>query len=195
VNELVVQLKAFTTGLACADNCRPNVFETPFALAVKVAVTLVVTAATVAVNAALVAPAGTVTAPGTTTEGLLLERLTARPPVGAAELSVTVHASVPAPVNELAVQLKAFTTGLACADSCRPNVFETPPALAVKVADPLVVTAATVAVNATLVAPADTVTEPGTTTEGLLLERLATKPPVGAAELSVTVQASVPAVE
>jgi len=66
------------------------------ALAVKVAVTLVVTAATVAVNAALVAPAGTVTVLGTTAEGLLLERLATRPPVGAAELSVTVQASVPA---------------------------------------------------------------------------------------------------
>jgi hypothetical protein len=100
-------------------------------------------------------------------------------------------------VNELLVQLKELTTGvvLACADNCRPNVFETPPAFAVIVADPLVVTAATVAVNEALVAPAGTITELGTTTEGLLLERLVTKPPVGAAELSVTVQASVPDAE
>ena len=52
-------------------------------------------------------------------------------------------------------------------------------------------TAVALAVKPTLVAPAATVTEAGTVTEELLLVRLRTKPPPGAAEFSVTVQASV----
>jgi hypothetical protein len=75
-----------------------NVFATPLALAESVAVCVEVTAATVAVNAAVVVPAGTVTDAGTVTEVLLLARVTANPPVGAAALSVIVHASVPAAV-------------------------------------------------------------------------------------------------
>jgi hypothetical protein len=71
-----------------------------FAAAVRVAVWAVVTAETVAVNPALVAPAGTVTDAGTVTALLLLERLTASPPVPAAAESVTVHASVPEPVMD-----------------------------------------------------------------------------------------------
>ena len=68
------------------------------ALAVTVSVCVVVTGATVAVNPALVALAGIVTVVGTVTDALLLERLTVNPPEGAAEVSVTVHASVPEPV-------------------------------------------------------------------------------------------------
>ena len=51
-----------------------------------------------AVNPALVAFAGTVTAAGTTTAELLLDKLTVIPPLGAAAVSETVHASVPDPV-------------------------------------------------------------------------------------------------
>ena len=50
-----------------------------------------------------------------------------------------------------------------------------------------------VAVKLTVVAPAATVTEAGTVTAELLLVRLTTKPPVGAAALSPTVHVSVPA--
>ena len=50
------------------------------------------------VNAALLAPAGTVTDAGIATAMLLLARLTAKPPVGAAPLNVTVQLSVPAAV-------------------------------------------------------------------------------------------------
>jgi hypothetical protein len=52
----------------------------------------------VAVNAALVAFAGTTTDAGTLTALLLLERLTLNPLPDAAELSVTVQASLPEPV-------------------------------------------------------------------------------------------------
>jgi hypothetical protein len=67
------------------------------ALAVTVSVCVVVTEATVAVNVALDALVGTVTVAGTVTAALLLERLTANPPVGAAAVNVTVHASDPDP--------------------------------------------------------------------------------------------------
>ena len=88
-------------------NCNAKLSEPLPAVAVRVADCAEVTAETVAVNAALVALAGTVNVAGTTTAVLLLERLTASPPAGAAELSVTVQASVPAPVNEALVQESA----------------------------------------------------------------------------------------
>jgi hypothetical protein len=51
------------------------------------------------VNRALAAPADTVTVRETVTAELLLESLTANPPLGAAAVSVTVQAAVPAPVT------------------------------------------------------------------------------------------------
>jgi hypothetical protein len=67
-----------------------------------------------------------------------------------------------------------------------------PLALAVTVVVCAVVTDETVAVNAALVALAATVTVDGTLTAVLLLDRLTLSPPLGAAALSVTVQASLP---
>ena len=92
-------------------SCSENVFETPFAVAVRVTACVVLTAATVAVKFAVVALLDTVTEPGTVTTLLLLERLTLTPPLPAALLSVTVHASVPAPVIEALVQDNALTVG------------------------------------------------------------------------------------
>lgn len=77
--------------------------------AVNVTVCDVVTADTVAVKPTLDAPPGTVTLAGTATAVLLLDRLTARPPVLAARVSVTVQASVPAPVIVPLLQLKALS--------------------------------------------------------------------------------------
>lgn len=55
------------------------------------------------VNPTLVAPAGTIAEEGVETAELLLLRPTLRPPLGAAPLSVAVHAFVPLPVmDELA---------------------------------------------------------------------------------------------
>jgi hypothetical protein len=54
-----------------------------------------------AVNPALVDPAGTVTDCGTTTALLSDARLTAKPPLPAAELSMTVHVSLAEPVIEI----------------------------------------------------------------------------------------------
>jgi hypothetical protein len=81
----------------------------PPADAVRVAFWAVVTAVTVAVNPALVAPAGTVTELGTVTAELLLDRLTASPPVPAAAERLTVQLSLPAPVNEFCAQLSPLS--------------------------------------------------------------------------------------
>lgn len=75
--------------------------------------------------------------------------------------------------------------------SCSVKVFVLPPADAVKVAVVVDVTAATAALNPAVVAPAGTVTEAGIVTDELLLDRVTTCPPAGAAALIVTVHTSV----
>jgi hypothetical protein len=72
------------------------------------------------------------------------------------------------------------------------KVWATLPMLAVNVTVCEELTAEAVAVKPALAAPAGTVTEAGTVTPVLLLDRLTTNPPVGAAAFSVTVQLSVP---
>lgn len=69
------------------------------------------TPVTVAVKLAMVAPAATVTLAGTVTDVLLLARLTGNPPAAAAAFSVTVQASVPAPVIDPFAQLNTLNTG------------------------------------------------------------------------------------
>ena len=87
-----------------AFNCKAKVLETPPALAVRVTDCAVVTEDTVAVNPALVALAGTTTVAGTVTAVLLLLKPTLTPPLPAAELSVTVQLSLPAPVIDALLQ-------------------------------------------------------------------------------------------
>ena len=93
-----------------AFSCSAKVLETPPALAVRVTACAVVTDDTVALNPALVALAGTTTVAGTVTEALLLVRPTLTPPLPAAELSVTVQASLPAPVIDALVQDSPLNT-------------------------------------------------------------------------------------
>ena len=90
--------------MVCAFSCSVKVFVLPPADAVSVAVVVDVTAETAALNPAVVEPAATVTEAGTVTEELLLDKVTASPPAGAAALSVTEHASVAAPVSVWLVQ-------------------------------------------------------------------------------------------
>jgi hypothetical protein len=71
----------------------------------------VLTALAVAVKLALVAPAAIVTDAGTVTALLPLARLTGVAVV-AAEVSVTVHASVPAPVSDPLLQERALNVGV-----------------------------------------------------------------------------------
>jgi hypothetical protein len=92
-------LVAFTLSPAAeVFNSNAKVLETLPAVAVRVAVCAVVTAATVAEKPTLADPAPTRIEDGTETDELLLARVTLSPPVGAAALKVTVHASVPAAV-------------------------------------------------------------------------------------------------
>jgi hypothetical protein len=58
-----------------------------------------------------VAPAATVTLAGTVTAELLLDRLTANPPLAAAAFSVTVQLSLPALVIDELLQLSPLNTG------------------------------------------------------------------------------------
>ncbi len=88
-----------------------NVLETLPAVAVSVPVWVELTAETVAEKLAVVALPATVTEAGTTTSVLELARVTVVPPLGAAPLSVTVHASVPDPVIDEFVQEKALRVG------------------------------------------------------------------------------------
>ena len=172
-------------------NCNAKVADTPASVAVRVTLCAVVTAETVAVKPPVVAPAATVTLAGTLTDVLLLARLTARPPDGAAALRATVQLSVPAPVMEALEQVTALNAAVGA--RVKANVFEMLPAVAVSVADCAVVTAVTVAVKVAVLAPAETVILAGIVTEVLLLESVTASPPLGAAALNVTVQLSVPA--
>jgi hypothetical protein len=81
------------------------------ALAVSVTARAELTADTAAEKVALVAFDRTVAEAGNATEELLLARFTAKPPVAAAELSVTVQVSVPEPVNDALVQVRPVKAG------------------------------------------------------------------------------------
>jgi len=94
-----------------APSDKLNVCELLEVDAVSVAVCAVVTAVAVAVKLALVAPLAIWTDGGTVTAALLLARFTLMPPEGALPLTLTVHVSVAAPVNELEVQFNPDTEG------------------------------------------------------------------------------------
>lgn len=125
-------------------------------------------------------------------------------PVARAELTVT--ADVPVEVKVTGCVAGEFNTtlpkemlfalmvnvGADVAFNCRLKLFERPLADAVRVTACVELTDETVAVRLAPVAPAGTVTDAGTPTALLLLERLTLTPPLGAALLSVTVQTSEP---
>jgi hypothetical protein len=140
----------------------------------------------VAVKEAVVAPAGTVTEATTGSRALLLESGTLVPPEGAVEASVTVQ--VVAPPEVRAVGLQASEEKLTAVVRLIVAVLETP--LRVAVTDALCVPemVPAVAVKEAVVAPAATVTEPGVVNAELLSEIVTAAPPLGAAEVRVTVQ-------
>ncbi len=154
------------------------------------------TAVTVAENDAVEAPDATVTADGTVTALLLLARLTLTPPDGAGAVRDTVHEVVPAPVNELELQDSVLMPEVAVAGAGAISEIEADnavlPCVAVIFAVWLVLTAAAFAANIALVAPAATVTDDGTVSAEVLLERFTARPPVGAKMLDITVHVSVP---
>ena len=77
----------------------------------------------------------------------------------------------------------------------RVKVCVTPPALAVNTADCSELTGEADAVKIALLAPAGTVTVPGTLTNELLLARFTAKPPLADAAFSATEQLTVPELE
>jgi hypothetical protein len=124
-------------------------------------------------------------------------------PVTLPELTVTAAVPVDVKVTDFDTAVfkatlpneteEALTASVGTAAfNCRAKLLEIPPALAVMVTDFAVDTAETDAVNPALVALAGTVTDAGTLIALSLLERLTVNPVPGAAELSPTVQLSVP---
>jgi len=87
----------------------PKLTLEPLALAVMLAVCVVLTAATVTGNVAFDAPPATTTDAGTDTAPLLLLSAAVKPPPWAAELSVSVHVVVPAPVIDWFPQVSDCT--------------------------------------------------------------------------------------
>jgi hypothetical protein len=77
--------------LAEVRTVRGNVVKAPFIVAVNMAVKSVAGVPAVAENATLLDPADTRTLAGTVTAGLLLVRLTVKPPLGAAPVRLTVQ--------------------------------------------------------------------------------------------------------
>jgi len=145
----------------------------------------------VAVKEAVVAAAATVTLVGAVRLALLLVKLTAEPPVGAAPLKVTVQVLVPGPVNEAGLQARALTLKVTGATSEIAEVALAPLAVAVSVAVELVEIVPAVAVNVPVVAEAGMVIEAGAVSRALLLVMETVRPPVAAAALAVTMHALV----
>lgn len=83
--------------------------------------------------------------------------------------------------------------GAETTSSCRAKVFDVLEELAVNVTICVVETGEATAEKLALVAPAATITEDGTVTADILLDRLTAWPPSGATALNVTVQLSLPA--
>jgi len=139
-----------------------------------------------AANVAVVAPAGTVTDGGTeATCGSPLASVTWAPPLGAAALRSTVPVAwlPPSTVEGLMAKETTVSTG----EIVRVAVCVTPPSDAEIVAATVDVTVDVVTMKVALVAPAGTVTVPGTTAAGLLLTSTTDAPAAGAAAASVTV--------
>ena len=165
-----------------AFNCRANVLDVLPAAAVKVTDCAVVTEATVAVKAVLVELAGTVTVAGTVTAALLLERIAVKPPDGAAEVSVTVQASVPEPVMDELTQVSPLSAAVTVPLPVRARVEVPPPAELLEM------------VNCPVAAPADAgsnctvkvVVCPGVKVRGKLAPETEKPVPVAIAELTAT---------
>jgi len=188
------------TALSVAGAC-----PVPFRLMVAVAALLLI--ATDPVNEAAVAGSKLIVnaavCPGFSVTGKLIPESANPVPVTAAALIVS--AAVPDEVRVTVLLAAVFSARVpnatlvlltvspgAVAFSASAKVFETPPDVAVSVTVWLEVTAAAVAVKLALVAPAAIVTEAGTVTALLLLDRV-TAVALAAAPVRLNVQPSVPA--
>jgi len=152
---------------------------------------VVVTELVVAVKLALLVPAGTVTLGGTvTTAGWLVPSDTTAPPAGAAALKVTVPVEELPAVTLLGVSVREDTIGEPPPGGVTISVADlatVPPKNREMVAEVVAVTVLVETVKLALVAPAGTVTMPGTEAAELLLEGKTSTPLQGGGALSVTV--------
>jgi len=140
------------------------------------------------VKFALLFPAGTVMLDGTVaTDVLLLESVTIAPPEGAAAVRVTVPVELFPPLTVVGLRVREESVTADAGVTVRDACAELDPRVAVITAVVVVVTDVVVIVNVALVAPEATVTLLGTLAEELLLDKLTTEPPDGAAALRVTV--------
>ena len=162
---------------------------TPAALAVIVTGVDVVTALVGMENVALDAPWATSTLAGTVAAVLLLDSDTAKPPAGAGEVSVMVPWEAVPPVTAVGFTDTAErAAGAAGGVTLSVAVRLAPPNTPVIVTGVVVVTAAVLTVNGTLVAPAVTVTLAGAAaTVVLLLDSVTMAPAEPAALVSVAV--------
>ena len=140
-------------------------------------------------NVALVCPACTVTLDGTVaTDVLLLDRFTLAPPEGAAPVNVTVPVELFPPLTLVGFSVSEESVTLPLAGVIVSDAFcELLPSVAVITAVVVLVTDVVVTVKFADVEPPGTVTVLGTLAAELLLLKLTTLPPEGAAELKVTV--------
>src|ERR1700739_2329389 len=140
------------------------------------------------VKLALVFPACTMTLDGTVaTEVLLLESVTVAPPEGAADVRVTVPVELFPPLTLVGFRVSEESVtddaGVMVSEAC----CELLPSVAVITAVVVLLTDVVVTVTVAEVEPEGTVTLPGTLADELLLFKVTTEPPEGAAELRVTV--------
>jgi len=158
----------------------------PPAVAVMVLVVVAPTVSEVTVKLAEVVPAGMVTDPGTVAAVLLLDvKATAKPPVGALLLIVTVAVDGVPPATVVGLRVTALTTG---GLTVMVAVLFVVPVAAVIVGVVTVPTARVVTVKVALVWPAATTTDVGTVAAVVAFElRVTVVPPVGAGPLIVTV--------
>lgn len=101
------ETSASVTGLMVSE----AVFVTPTVVAVIVAVVIAPTKVVETLNVAVVAPAATVTLAGTVVAPLSLARLTAKPPVGALLVSVTVPVDDDPPFTAVGLRARAESDG------------------------------------------------------------------------------------
>ena len=144
------------------------------------------TAKVVTVKVVVVLPVATVTEAGTVAAAvLLLDSVTAVPPVGANPVSVTVPWDVAPPLTVVGLKLKELKVGGATVNAA---VLVMLPIDAVIVTEVEEGTAKVVTVKAVVVLPAGIVTEAGTVAAAvLLLDSVTTVPPAGADPDRVTV--------
>jgi len=145
---------------------------------------VLVTADVLIVKVAVDAPDGTVTLAGIVADPLLEDSVTSAPPVPAAPFSVTVPVAVFPPTTVVGDTVRLVRAG---AETVKMAVLLIPAREPVMVAETVELTEVVETENVADVAPAATVTEPGTVALEELDVSVTTDPPGPAAPVSVTV--------